>query len=580
MTHSGKYMEIGQSAAKSYAYLLGVFLGDGSVSRGRYAQSTIDKDFADAVVAAFADLSDCRVCVSYQEKPKKDRPASPIWNVSCGDKALAERLVADTKGKTIIPDYVHAWDDELRKQFVIGLMDSEGFVAANGNGRGYNWKRTNRAYYMGYKSCDIWVPDLIRIMEGVGLRIGKISQEQPRKPGYKTPTRFHIKMQSWINAGMRFNIARKQDRVDQWAAIGPYERRALHPRGGPQRFCAVPLCGHKHLAKGLCNRHYKQAQAKLRDLYATHGVYHDEPVRSQTERLRVAWKHAAAAVMRSVAASIALIVAVNVTEIEWQIDALAAAAQNRVIEGDDATTDVGTATTRRGNYTQISDKVPRVTGTQEVVSKAGRRSEMAHQIMKRSFELKTDIENDLCANASRAAGSDSVARGSAGLVSWIATNESVGTGGSAPTGDGTNTRTAGTARTFEESMMLSVSQQIFVAGGNPDCIMLGAFNKRRFSTFQGNATRNVGAADRKLFSAIDVYETDFGDIEVVVNRFQPAGVALILEKKMWAFASLRPFRLVDLAKDGDSDRKQLLIEFTLEARNQAASGIVADLSTA
>lgn len=270
----------------------------------------------------------------------------------------------------------------------------------------------------------------------------------------------------------------------------------------------------------------------------------------------------------------------NATLHEWQIDSLAAAAQNRVIEGDDATTDVASSTTRRGNYTQISDKVPRVTGTQEVVSKAGRRSEMAHQIMKRSKELKRDIEHDLMANAARAAGSDSVARGSAGLSSWIATNTDYDTvGGGNPTGDGTDTRTDGTQRVFAESQLQSVLQQIFTQGGDPDCIMVGAFNKQKFSTFTGNATRNVGAADRKLFAAIDIYESDFGDLEVIVDRFQPARTAYILQKDMWAFATLRPFKLVDLAKDGDSDRKQLIIEWTLEARNEAASGGVFDLTT-
>lgn len=503
MTHSGKYMEIGLSAAKSYAYLLGVFLGDGSVSRERYAQSTIDKDFADAVVAALHALSRRHVAVSYQEKPIKDRPCSPIWNISCGDKALANGLVADTRSKMAIPEYVHGWDAELRKRLVIGLMDSEGFVAANGNGRGYNWKRTNRAYYMGFKSCDIWVPDLVKIMESVGLRIGKITQEAPRKPGYKTPTRFHIKMQSWIDSGMRFNIARKQSRVDQWASIGPYERRALHPRGGPQRLCVVPACGERHLAKGLCNRHYKQAQAKLRDLYATHRVTDDEPVRPQTERLGAAWKQAAAAVMRSVAVAAILFVAVKVTGVEWQIDALAAAAQNAVIEGDDATTDVATATTRRGNRTQISDKVPRVTGTQEVVSKAGRRSEMAHQIMKRSKELKRDIEGDLLANTAAVAGSDSTARVSAGIEAWIATNDDFGTGGASPTGDNTDTRTDGTQRVFTETQLQNALQLDFIQGGDPDVISVGAWNKQKFSTFAGNATRNVGAADRKLYAAVD-----------------------------------------------------------------------------
>src|SRR5262244_674954 len=83
---------------------------------------------------------------------------------------------------------------------------------------------------------------------------------------------------------------------------------------------------------------------------------------------------------------------------EWQTDSLAAAAQNAVIEGDDATLDVISPTQRVGNYTQISDKTVVVSGTQEAVDKAGRKSELSYQIAKRSKELKRDMEFILTGN--------------------------------------------------------------------------------------------------------------------------------------------------------------------------------------
>ena len=53
---------------------------------------------------------------------------------------------------------------------------------------------------------------------------------------------------------------------------------------------------------------------------------------------------------------------------EWQTDALdAASSSNAVLEGDDATTTAVTPTVRLSNTCQISDKVPRVTGTQQAV---------------------------------------------------------------------------------------------------------------------------------------------------------------------------------------------------------------------
>ena len=265
---------------------------------------------------------------------------------------------------------------------------------------------------------------------------------------------------------------------------------------------------------------------------------------------------------------------------EWQTDALAAAAQNAVIEGDDATTDASTATTRLGNYTQISDKVPRVTGTQNAVRKAGRKDELAYQIAKKSKELKRDMETDLCSNTARVAGNDTTARVSAGLTSWIATNQSVGSGGSAPTGDGTDTRTNGTQRTFNEAQLKTVLQACWDQGGDPDTIMVGSFNKQKMSTFTGNATRYKDADDQRLVAAIDVYVSDFGTLTVVPNRFQPARSAFVLQTDMWAVAYLRPFFMQQLAKTGDTERRQLLVEYCLESRQEAASGIVADLTTA
>jgi len=71
----------------------------------------------------------------------------------------------------------------------------------------------------------------------------------------------------------------------------------------------------------------------------------------------------------------------------------------------------------------------------------------------------------------------------------------------------------------------------------------------------------------------------FGELQVFPNRFQNAADALVLQKDMWAVAYLRQFQLHDLAKTGDSERRQLLVEYALEARNEKASGAVLDLTT-
>ena len=104
---------------------------------------------------------------------------------------------------------------------------------------------------------------------------------------------------------------------------------------------------------------------------------------------------------------------------EWQTDALASAStSNAVIEGDEATLDAVTATTRLSNSCQIMDKTVVITGTQEAVDKAGRASELAYQIAKKAKELKRDMEAQITTNNAEVTGSATAARemGSLGVL--------------------------------------------------------------------------------------------------------------------------------------------------------------------
>lgn len=265
---------------------------------------------------------------------------------------------------------------------------------------------------------------------------------------------------------------------------------------------------------------------------------------------------------------------------EWQTDSLAAAsAANAVIEGDDATTDASTATTRLDNRCQIMDKVAQVTGTQEAVSKAGRKSEMAYQMEKRMKELKRDIEAAITDNGAYVAGNDTTARELAGIPAWLTTNTSAGASGADPVTIGSTARTDGTQRAFTEELLKAVLQDCFTNGGNPTMAVVGAFNKRKASEFTGSSTRMDRSEDKKLYAAIDVYVSDFGEIKFVPDRFSRARDCLLIDPEYAALAYLRPFETVDLAKTGDTTRKQILVELTLEMRNEAAHGGVFDLTT-
>jgi hypothetical protein len=270
---------------------------------------------------------------------------------------------------------------------------------------------------------------------------------------------------------------------------------------------------------------------------------------------------------------------------EWQTDALASpSGTNAVVEGDDPGNDSAAATVRLGNYTQLSDKVIQVASSQRAARNAGRGDELSYQLMKRSKELKRDMETRLTGNYASVAGNASTARECAGFEAWIQTNDSRGaTGGSTAFAGGIQAAaTNGTQRAFTETLLKDVLQLCWENGGEPSMVMVGAFNKKAASAFAGIATQyreNTGERQATILGAADVYVSDFGTLSIVANRFSRARSALVVDPSMWTLCYYQPFRTEDLAKTGHSERRMLSVEFTLEACNEKGSGCVADLTT-
>jgi hypothetical protein len=258
---------------------------------------------------------------------------------------------------------------------------------------------------------------------------------------------------------------------------------------------------------------------------------------------------------------------------EWQTDALRAAGANAQAEGDDSTATAVTPTVRLGNRTQILKEVASVSGTQEAVDKAGRQSEMSYQLAKKSAELKLDIEYAITRNSVTATSP----RQMRGLVGWAGDNVNGGAGYAAPNYTTNVAQTDGTTRAFTEALLKDVAQKVYAAGGRPTVLMMGTTQKQTFSTFTGNSTR-FKDADSELAASIDVYKSDFGTYKAVVNLQQRSRDIFLLQPDKLAFAVLRPWEVTDLAKTGDADRKQIVIEGTLENRNPKAHGLIADIS--
>lgn len=273
---------------------------------------------------------------------------------------------------------------------------------------------------------------------------------------------------------------------------------------------------------------------------------------------------------------------------EWQLDSLDAATANRQTEGNDATYLTVAAPTRVGNYTQIASKWFLISGTLEVVKKAGRKSEVARQAMKKMRELKRDMEKALVGNQGSSAGSDAVPRSCGGMEAWIASTANGGnsliatTSASASTAAFSNNVVAApadgaTTGALSLTIFNKALGEAWADGGNPSTVLVNTTQKTAIDAFTSIATRMVDI-DRKaqavITNAANVYVSDYGTHTVLLHRYMRSSVVLCLDPDYWAVSFLRRPKMEELAKTGDGEKRQIITEFTLVSRNANASAKV------
>ncbi len=297
---------------------------------------------------------------------------------------------------------------------------------------------------------------------------------------------------------------------------------------------------------------------------------------------------------------------------EWQIDELADAANNAAIDGDEFSGDALDKAERIGNYHQISRKDIVVSRRANIVNKAGRKSEIAYQLAKKGKELRRDVEYALARRKAALEGNSTTAMEAAGCPAWIRTNFTGGAGAAAPTLSNTtegfpdSAGTTGTAVALTETVILDTVRACYDEGGNPNMLMLGTQLKQGLSTYLYSANSRIATQYQDqgknprggvtVVGAVDVYVTDFAVIDIVPNRFVPAGdgsvtdptagtdatrssEVYILDTEYWDVSYLDGYKTETIAKVGDAERRMLLVDWTLCSLNEAASGIITGINS-
>jgi len=246
---------------------------------------------------------------------------------------------------------------------------------------------------------------------------------------------------------------------------------------------------------------------------------------------------------------------------------------NAALEGADKPNARFTNRSRSGNYTQIFTAAVEVSGTDMAASQLGLADELDYQKQERLRELIRDLENTAINGGqptSDPQGSGSVRRSMNGIAQHLSTNV-FHTGDSGfPTGDG-----------LDEAKINYVLRKIWEASsGNVDLIVVGGFQKRKINAFSSES-RTFGANDTTFTDMVSIYESDFGICRIITTRWMPQDAALLLDSSRINVLPLagRSFHFKPLASSGDYECGELIGEYTLELKNEAAHGFIRDLST-
>jgi hypothetical protein len=245
---------------------------------------------------------------------------------------------------------------------------------------------------------------------------------------------------------------------------------------------------------------------------------------------------------------------------------------NAALEGDEKPGVRFTNRKRCGNYTQIFTTVVEVSGTDIAASQLGLADEMDYQKQERLRELIRDLENTVINGGqptSSPQGNDSTRRSMKGVVQHLQTNVYKTSDSGFPTG-----------ADLDEAKINYVLRKIWAnSSGNVDLIIVGGFQKRRINSFV-SSSRSYASGDTRFTDLVNVYESDFGVCRIVTTRWMPQDTVLLLDSSRIAVLPLagRSFYFKPLASSGDYECGELIGEYTVELKNEAAHGIIRGLS--
>ena len=286
---------------------------------------------------------------------------------------------------------------------------------------------------------------------------------------------------------------------------------------------------------------------------------------------------------------------------EWTQDTLQAIdVDNAVVDGAEAGADGSSVGARVGNHCQISAKWVFVSTRARESDTIGRADELSYQVMMRQRELRRDVDAIMQGQQASIADDGAAVPGlSAGFGAWLTTNAFRGAlgvdGGYGATSPGiVDAPVTGTEIALSEEILRDAAQAVFEQGGNVTKLFTTPSVKRRISEYFYTDAAKVATLDSDVGQAqdmatakgaVDVFVSDFAVLELIASRTMQLVEAdnsnvYLVDPEFVRQGLLHGYRTEELAKTGLSDKRQMLVDWTLKVLTEKAHAVVADVNGA
>lgn len=237
------------------------------------------------------------------------------------------------------------------------------------------------------------------------------------------------------------------------------------------------------------------------------------------------------------------------------------------LEGNDHPgTDVSRKRRRRTTYVGLFHVPIAISGTQLAISAAGNSlgnagNELEHQSTLRVREVLRDLEKEVIRGIrATSIGSDTTYRTFNGLR--------------ATCGSINSTVTAASFDANPHLYLGNVWEQAFLNGASESedwAIVAGTTHFRSISNMNDSKVQDTSSVET-FKRVIRNYEGPFGRCVVIHSRWMPAGQSIIVPRQRVKVVPLqnRAFQILNIAKTGDSEKRLLVGEYTVEIHHPAA----------